>query len=181
MGAAVVFESMLGNTRQVAEAVASGIRAARPDVDVTCTPACSPPPDAARAELLVVGAPTYVRRLPGPRGRQGYLQGRAKSEQAGKPLPALDVTAGGPGVQEWLAVLPTATPGQTAAAFDTRLASPFAGSAARRIARRLRRKSFPLAVPPQGFVVTGGEGPLRDGELERANAWGTALAERVMS
>ena len=31
----------------------------------------------------------------------------------------------------------------------------------------------------EGFIVTGGEGPLRDGELERARTWGAALARPV--
>jgi hypothetical protein len=31
-------------------------------------------------------------------------------------------------------------------------------------------------VPLEGFFVVDKEGPLRDGELERAAAWGAALA-----
>ena len=35
------------------------------------------------------------------------------------------------------------------------------------------------AADPEGFVVSGKFGPLRDGELARARAWGTRLAAAV--
>jgi hypothetical protein len=32
-----------------------------------------------------------------------------------------------------------------------------------------------LAVPPEGFIVEASEGPLREGELERAAAWAKTI------
>jgi hypothetical protein len=32
-----------------------------------------------------------------------------------------------------------------------------------------------LAASPEGFFVTGEQGPLKDGELERARAWAGRL------
>ena len=32
-------------------------------------------------------------------------------------------------------------------------------------------------APPEGFVVQGKEGPLREGELERAGVWARGIAE----
>ena len=67
------------------------------------------------------------------------------------------------------------------AAFDTRTASiwnrllPF-GYAAPRIARKLEGSGGTLLAPPEGFIVLGIEGPLKDGELERAADWARELA-----
>jgi hypothetical protein len=36
-----------------------------------------------------------------------------------------------------------------------------------------------MVVPAESFFVTGSEGPLEDGELERAGAWTRDLAVRV--
>lgn len=39
------------------------------------------------------------------------------------------------------------------------------------IAKRFVKKGGDLAVPPEGFFVAGTEGPLKEGELERAADW----------
>jgi hypothetical protein len=78
-------------------------------------------------------------------------------------------------LRAWLRDLPDARPGVQAAAFDTRLTSRWAGGAAFGIARRLRRHGYPLALPPEGFVIDGTLGPLRAGELRRAHSWGAGL------
>jgi hypothetical protein len=81
-----------------------------------------------------------------------------------------------PGLREWLRDLDA--PRKTrAAAFDTRgdARSALTGSAARGIARRLRRRGLDV-VDHKSFLVADAEGPLEDGELERARAWGEALA-----
>jgi flavodoxin len=61
------------------------------------------------------------------------------------------------------------------AAFDTRLATKLVaifGYAAKRIAAELEGRGGKLVAPPEGFVVRGRRGPLQEGELERATAWG---------
>ena len=50
------------------------------------------------------------------------------------------------------------------------------GYAAQPIAARLESKGGDLAAAPEAFYVTGTEGPLLEGELERAAAWGAQLA-----
>jgi len=78
-------------------------------------------------------------------------------------------------VSEWLEVLDP-RPGLSGAAFGTRAAMPWVpGSAANAIGRRLRRRGVPLVGPAQSFHVIGMEGPLVEGELERARAWGEEL------
>ena len=45
------------------------------------------------------------------------------------------------------------------------------GYAAKGIAARLKKSGGELVVPPEGFLVKGMEGPLLAGELERAAGW----------
>jgi flavodoxin len=61
--------------------------------------------------------------------------------------------------------------GVSVAAFDTRTKRTVFGYAAPKIARNLEKNGGELLVPPEGFLVVGMEGPLKDGELERAGAW----------
>jgi hypothetical protein len=80
--------------------------------------------------------------------------------------------------------------GCRAAAFDTRfdmaevdsralkLAVKVAGDsayAAPRIAAVLEKAGATMVVPPEGFIVTGTEGPLREGELARAAEWARGI------
>jgi hypothetical protein len=172
MEASVVYESMFGNTRQVAEAIAAGIREAGPSVRVTVTRAdIARPYEAAETSLLVVGGPTRILRMSSPRTRQQGLQAAQKA--TGQPHRTPEPGAAGPGVREWLKGLPPARPGSRAAAFDTRLPSRLAGGAARSEARELRKHGYQLAAEAEGFIVTGSEGPLRDGELDRARGVGS--------
>jgi hypothetical protein len=180
MLAVVVFESLLGNTRRVAEAIAGGIRDAHPEVRVSCGTAAEVGAEVPVADLLVVGAPTHFFGLPGRLSRRLWTRGYQRTGRTDAPGPPLEPGAKGPGVREWLAVLPPVEPDRLAAAFDTRLRRPTSGAAARRIARRLRRAGYRLVVPPAGFVVEDMTGPLGRGELERARTWGAELvAQRV--
>jgi flavodoxin len=72
----------------------------------------------------------------------------------------------------------TALEGRKVAGFDTRMTNKLItlfGTAAPKIAKALQEKGGTLVGKPEGFYVTGGEGPLRDGELERAAAWARGL------
>lgn len=85
-----------------------------------------------------------------------------------------------PELKELLAASPSLE-GVKVAAFDTRTAViwnrilPF-GYAAPRLARTLEGKGATRVAPPEGFVVLGMQGPLQDGELERAADWARGLA-----
>jgi hypothetical protein len=83
-----------------------------------------------------------------------------------------------PGLREWLRGLEGA--GLRAAAFDTRgdARAALTGSAARGIARRLRRHGCHV-VDSQSFLVADSEGPLEDGELDRAREWAVGLASAL--
>ncbi len=66
-----------------------------------------------------------------------------------------------------------------AAAFDTRARIRWAavfGYAGQRIAKCLQEKGMTLVAPPEAFYVRGKEGPLENGEPERAAKWAKGLA-----
>ena len=71
--------------------------------------------------------------------------------------------------------------GLAVACFDTRFQRSrwVTGSAARSIARLLRKKSASLLLPPESFFVEGTKGPLVEGEAERAAAWAQELGEKA--
>ncbi len=70
--------------------------------------------------------------------------------------------------------------GVSAAAFDTRyhMSAWKSGSAAPRIASKLKRAGAALILPPESFFVSSREGPLEDGELERAVHWAGTVLEQ---
>ena len=144
----VVYDSVYGNTETIAKAVATGLGNA-PKVRVSRAAGLGAS-DIADVDLLVVGAPT----------------------QGGRPTKP---------VQDFLAKIEGASlGGKKVAAFDTRIPGKFAtifGYAATRIARMLEKSGGKLVVPPEGFFVRGKEGPIKEGESERATQWAkTVLA-----
>jgi hypothetical protein len=171
MDVAVVFESMFGNTRAVAEAIADGVRMADPQACVRTLRVAEATPDRLGGAALVVGAPTHMLGLSREASRRKALE-TAGNGPVGDDVAEL-------GVREWLAGLPASRSGH-AAAFDTRVGSRFAGGAARGIAKSLHRHGYAVVTRPEGFVVDGTEGPLRAGERDRAKAWGYGLV-RLMA
>ncbi len=158
MRSVVVVESMFGNTRSVAEAVAEGL------VDAEVIDVREAPSElSADVGLVVVGGPTHAFGMsrPGTRadaGRQG----------AADP---------GVGIRDLVDRL-RANEDLKVATFDTRVekARHLPGSAARSAARSLRRAGFVLVSRPESFYVVDTPGPLVEGELERARRWGEQLA-----
>ena len=65
--------------------------------------------------------------------------------------------------------------GIKAAAFDTKFKSPLAGNASKRISKSFKKAGAEIVVEPQSFFVKGGEGPLFDGEIERAEEWAKSI------
>ena len=175
MRALVVYESMYGNTRLVAESIAIGLRDGYDVTLRTVGEALEAP--STEIDLLVIGGPTHVHGLANQRTRQ------AASDAAVKPDSGLvlEPSATGPGVREWLARIGDGAGGGPAAAFDTRIDAPAAltGRASKGIAKRLRRCGFDLVAEPESFLVDK-HNHLLDGEAGRARAWGAALASATM-
>ena len=86
-------------------------------------------------------------------------------------------------VKDFLKNIPaSAIAGTNVAAFDTRLTSRWVrifGFAARRIASSLEKLGGKLAVPPEPFYVDGSEGPLSEGEVERAADWAREIEQKI--
>ena len=166
MDAIVVYESVFGNTRAIAEAVAEGLGS------VLVLPVHEAAKRDPTVDLLVVGGPTHMHGLSTTRSRRLAAEG-SHEDGASHVEPGATKE---PGMRSWLRELPP-TVAARAAAFDTRLdKSPWlTGVAARGIARRLRRHGLEV-VATESFVVEDSEGPLEEGELDRARAWGSELA-----
>jgi hypothetical protein len=165
--ALVVFESMWGNTEEVARAVADGLRESVA-VDVVDV-AQHPGPPADDVDLVVAGGPTHAFSMT----RAGT---RADARDKGARQGAVDV-----GLREWLSELPEGRDHPSFATFDTRVRSVrhLPGSAARSADRQARRHGYGELVPPESFWVEDMDGPLLDGELVRAAAWGRDLGRRL--
>ena len=172
MRALVVYESMFGNTRDVARAVADGIATRMPVelVEVAGAPTSIP----ADVGLLLVGCPTHGHGEPNPKTRADA------AERAGDRL-----VSRGIGLSEWLDEVRPASETIATVAFDTRIKGPelLWGSAAKAVTKRLRGLRFKIVAKPESFLVGGPTGPLFDrlapGELERATAWGAGVAAAV--
>lgn len=176
MQVVIVYESYFGNTAQVADAVAQGMVRACPEAVVTCVPVAETDPEIGRgADLLVLGGPTHMHGMSSAISRRLALRSEPAKARVDRSAKAA-VT--GRGLRELIRALPRVSWGNWAAAFDTRGAVTRAGSAAPGIARRLRARGYSLVSRPTGFAVEGLDGPLLEGELERARAWGASLIGR---
>ena len=71
--------------------------------------------------------------------------------------------------------------GIKAASFDTRMHIWIHGDAAKKISKSLAAAGADIISDPALFRVTGKEGPLAEGEIERATAWGRKLVESFQS
>jgi len=159
MDAVVVYESFWGNTAQVARAIAEGIG---PEARLLTTDEAT---DAvlAPANLIVVGAPILGFSLPTESMRKQI------STDPKAPSPA-DLSH--ESMRTWLEAVPKGD--ARYATFETGFKwSP--GSSARKIGRSLEAAGYQQLVKPERFLITGSYGPLDEGEVERARAWGAGL------
>jgi hypothetical protein len=170
---AIVYESMFGNTRQVAEAIAEGLSDA---ASVTVLRVKDAPETFPDVDLLLVGAPTHAHGLSRPSTR---TEAGAWSDDPDKPV-ALEPDAEGIGVREWLESC--GEPPARFAAFDTRadMTELFTGSAASTIDKRLRRLGSHRLLGKHSFLVDKNSA-LTAGQLDDARVWGreTAAALRA--
>ncbi len=165
--ATIVYESMFGNTRLVAEAIAEGLS---PVASVTVLRVKDAPETFPDVDLLLVGAPTHVHGLSRPSTR---VEAGKWGDDPERRL-ALEPDAEGIGVREWLdscGALPARF-----VAFDTRadMTELFTGSASARIDKRLRRLGSHRLVAKHSFLVDK-DSVLVQGQLEQARGWGRAI------
>jgi hypothetical protein len=181
MDVVIVYESVFKNTHAIAEAIADGIRGADTNARATCLHLSDATPAvAAAADLLVVGGPTHMHGMSSGLSRRMGVKSETKTAAEADRAPTEhEPDAEGPGLREWFHQLPEASDGKVAAAFDTRIDNRHAGGAANGISRRLRHHGYSLVAQPEGFLVEDMAGPLAEGELSRAAAWGAALLAGV--
>jgi flavodoxin len=153
MHTVVVVDSEFGNTFQLAEIIAAELGAGGPVELINVRAPTGRDPLPADIDLFVVGGPTQMHRVSVPLSQ--YLDG----------LPPRFLTQ------------------VASASFDTRLRGwpVLTGAAAGGISRRLKKLGANAVVPPESFLVMGKEGPLAEGELERARMWAKEVLLRLGS
>ena len=157
MKALIAYDSQFGNTEKVALAIGDAI-GSQPDVQVLRVGSVTPE-HLATTTLLIVGSPT--QRFRPTTGTTDFLKSIPKDGLKGIKVASFDtrLTEGEIGKNRILA-------------FFVRLY----GYAAEPISKELKKKGGELIQPPEGFYVEGMEGPLTEGELERAAEWARLVA-----
>ena len=151
----IVYDSVFGNTEKVALAMKDALTASA-EVNA-CRVGDLKTEMLQELDILIVGSPT-----------RGF-----------SPTPA---------ITKWIKGLPTdRLSAVKVAAFDTRVDTKqvdskvltfmvnLFGYAAEPIEKKLVKKGGNSVAKPAGFIVLGTEGPLQEGELERAVAWSAHL------
>ncbi len=148
MNILIVYDLVFGNTEKIAQAIGKAFNSIE---SIRTTPVSEVSIDMISGlDILIVGSPT-----------RGF-----------RPTEA---------ITKFLKLLSKNTlKGVKVAAFDTRISLDTIDSSALRfivktggyaaasISKELKNKGGILLLPPEGFLVTGEEGPLKDGEMERA-------------
>lgn len=157
----VIYESLWGNTAALAKAIGDELASS---MSISVVDSDHAPQVLAGYDLVVVGSPTHAFSMPRPSTRETAV------EDKGAP------SAPQRGIREWLdGVHHTAAP-IPVAVFDTRVDVPrLPGSAAKAARRELRSLWFDTRIKAESFRVQGYEGPLVEGELERALSWARSI------
>ncbi len=168
--ALVVYESMFGNTADLARAVGRGLEDYGYETDVLNV-VDAPTADELAIDLLVLGAPTHAFSL-------SHRTTREDAVRQGAPAGCVEV-----GLREWLArVQPQVTRSSVpVTCFDSRarLARHLPGSAAHKASRLAREAGFHRQLGTESFYVDAVTGPLLPGETDRARAWGRQVAAHL--
>ena len=150
MNTLVVYFSKFGHTRMVAESIAEEMESVGP-VHLLSSDRLKAS-DLENVDLVVMGSPTHRMNL--PEGVRPIFERLPKRILRGKPV----------------------------ATFDTSYKmSPMLArfTAAKKLAQKLRKLGGRRIIAPETFHVVGREGPLYDGEIERASAWAKTILERL--
>ena len=147
-GRLVIYDSVFGNTAKIAEAIGEALEDTRVINVSEVTDA-----DLEDLEILFVGSPTRVFRA--TPATMNFIKGLG-------PKALTDVK---------VAAFDTRIPiDQTDSGFLKMLIN-LLGYADSKIAKALSKAGADLALKSDGFGVSGTEGPLIEGELERAQDW----------
>ncbi len=147
----VIYDSVFGNTAKVAEAIGKALEGSSEvevkhvkDVDITTLKTY---------DILFVGSPT--RGFRPTEGIQDFLKNLSKDMLESVQTAAFDTRI---------------APSDIKSGF-LRFIVKLGGYADKVIARKLAKAGAKEAIASTGFAVKDTEGPLKEGELERAAAW----------
>lgn len=146
MKSLVLYDSVYGNTEKVARAISKFLRAEIVNV------ADANPSKLHNYELIIVGSPVHGGRA--SPAMQEFIKKIPDNSLKGIKVTAFDTRISPEGKKFWL-----------------RLLMKMLGFAAERLANDLTKKGGILLIKPQGFIVKDKEGPLQEGELEKAVEW----------
>jgi flavodoxin I len=146
----VIYDSVYGNTGQVANYIASGF-------DVSDKVIVSPVNDIEISslesiDLLIIGSPTQGGRCTIP--VKEYLERLTMPNMSRIKVAVFDTRIS----SKWVSIF---------------------GFAASKISASLKDKGAAIIIPPEPFYVFGTKGPLKQGEQDKAIQWGKMLAEKM--
>ncbi|HMA61107.1 MAG TPA: flavodoxin family protein [bacterium] len=147
----IIYDSVFGNTRQIAEIIKKAIAS---QGDTNCLQVKDVKLEQLQdLKILIVGSPT--RKFSPTGAIKKFLKKIPADNLANVKVAAFDTRI---------------SPEEIGSGFLSFLVKIF-GYAAKPIARKLQKKGGDLVIEPQGFIVTGTKGPLKEGEIERATKW----------
>jgi flavodoxin I len=154
----IIYDSIFGNTEQIAQAIADALK---PQNEVLLMRVGGVKPEHMQGlELLIVGSPT--RKFAATPEIFSFIKSISIQDLKGVRVAAFDTRISLNDIRPAL----------------LRFMVKLGGYAAEPIVKRLKKKGGEQAIPPEGFLVNGTEGPLKDGELERAEKWAIQIIEK---
>ena len=156
----ILYDSQFGNTEKIAQAIGRGLEESYEVTMLQVSQAGAS--QLTGFDLVVAGSPTQGFRA--TKASSALLKALPKNVFKGVKVTAFDTRFTEQKIKESARFLPA-------------LVKMF-GYAAEPLAEQLVSKGGQLIVPSEGFFVGDTEGPLLEGELERAEAWGKQLGEK---
>ena len=148
----VLYDSLYGNTKKVAEAIGKAIGGEVKVAQVSNVD----PAELKDLDLLIVGTPTHGGRPSS--ATQKFLKDIPSDSLKNIKVAAFDTRFSAEKQAAWL-----------------RLLMNVISFAAPKIGKALKKLGGNLVVEPEGFIVEETKGPLKRGELEWAGKWGKGL------
>lgn len=152
MNTLVIYFSKYGNTQKVAETIGKKCQT-NGNTRVLSLDDVKPV-DLIDVDLVIMGSPTHRMNL--PEAARGIFDQLPKRILKGKSFAAFDTSYK---MNEFLKRF----------------------TAAKKLARKLRKLGGKRLVPPETFYVMEREGPLYDSELERAKTWAGLILQKTGS
>ncbi len=151
----IIYDSLYGNTQKIAEAIGQSIGGETTILSVKQFDSSKP----LNFNLLIVGSPTHAGRPTVP------IQLFVKNLPLGS-LKNIAIAAFGTGSSA------------TGESLFIKFIMWLFGYAAKHIQKGLKLKGGMVLTDPVDFLVKGKEGPIIEGEIERAKKWGSEIMQK---